>query len=123
MLPVALLIVGEQAHHDTRRAKTALRTVLTRHRLLHRMQHAVVGKILDGDQFGAVQLAEQRDARIERLVNEAAVALAHDHDGAGAAIAFSAAFLGAGRSLLQTQPVQHGGARGKSVKPHGAAVS
>ena len=87
------------------------------------MQHAVFGKILDRDQLGAVQLAKQRDARIDRLVSQAAVALAHDDDGAGAAIAFGAAFFGAGRSLLQTQPVQHGGARGKSVEPHDAAVS
>ena len=110
---VALVIVREQAHHDARRAKAALRAMQTRHRLLHRMQHAVFGEILDRDQFGAVELAEQRDARIDRLVSQAAIALAHDDDGAGAAIAFRAAFFGAGRSLLQTQPVQHGGARRK----------
>ena len=67
------------------------------HRFLHRMQRAVVGEILDGDQLGAVELAEQRDAGIDRLVDQAAVALAHDHHSAGAAIAFRAAFLGADR--------------------------
>jgi hypothetical protein len=59
-----------------------------------------VGQILDGDQFGAVELAEQSDAGIDRLVDQSAVTLAHDHDSAGAAIAFRAAFLGADRPLL-----------------------
>ena len=66
----------------------------------------LAGQILDGDQFGAVELAEQSDAGIDRLVDQSAVALAHDHDSAGAAIAFRAAFLGADRPLLQAQPVE-----------------
>ncbi len=87
------------------------------HRFLNRMQHAVVGKIFDRDQFGAIELTEQRDARIDRLVDHAAIAFAHDDDGAGAAIAFGAALLGAGRSFLQPQPVEHGRARRKFADP------
>ena len=49
------------------------------HRRLHRMQLAVIGEIFDGDQFGAIKLAEQRDARIDRLIDQAAAMLAHDH--------------------------------------------
>ena len=114
--------MGKQAHHDAGRAKAALRAVIAGHGLLHRMQHALVGQILDGDQFGAVELAEQSDAGIDRLVDQSAVALAHDHDSAGAAIAFRAAFLGADRPLLQAQPVEQSGARRKFADPHAAAA-
>ena len=92
------------------------------HRFLHRMQRALVGEVFDGDQFGAVELAEQSDAGIDRLVDQSAVALAHDHDSAGAAIAFRAAFLGADRPLLQAQPVEQRGARRKFADPHAAAA-
>ena len=53
------MIEGEQAHHDARRAEAALRAVLLDHRRLDRMQPAAVGKVLDGDDLGAVRLAEQ----------------------------------------------------------------
>jgi len=46
---VALVIMGEQAHHDAGSAKAALRAVIAGHGFLHRMQHALVGQILDGD--------------------------------------------------------------------------
>ena len=91
-----LVKVSEQAHHDAGRAEAALRAVLARHRLLDRMQYAAFGKIFDRDQFAAFQLAEQRDAGIDRLIDQAAVALARHDDGAGAAIALRAAFFGAG---------------------------
>ena len=41
------------------------------HRLLHRMERAAVGEVLDGDQFGAVELAEEQDAGVDRLVARA----------------------------------------------------
>ena len=105
--------MGKQAHDDAGRAKAALRAVLARHHFLHRMQDPVVGEVLDGDQLTAIDLAEQRDARIDRLVDQTAVVLALDDNGASAAIAFGAALFGADRTLLQTQPIENGGARGK----------
>ena len=118
---VAFMKVSEQAHHDARSAEAALRAVLARHRGLNRMQFAVLGEVFDRNEFGAVQLAEQRDARIDRLVHDAAVALArHDH-GAGATIAFRAAFFSPGRTLLQTQPVEHCATRLKAVERNSAA--
>ena len=44
---LALMIEREQAHHDARRAETALRAVVVDHRLLHRVQAAALGEILD----------------------------------------------------------------------------
>ena len=46
-----------------------------------------------------------------------------DHDGAGAAVAFVAAFLGAGAVRVLAQPVEHGARRGDAVDlDDGAAV-
>ena len=117
-IAAARLIVREQAHHDAGRAEAALRAVQARHRFLHGMQRAVLGEILDRDQLCAVDLAEQRDAGIDRLMHQAAVALARHHHGAGAAIALRAAFLGAGRTLLKAQPIKQRGARRKLLDAH-----
>jgi hypothetical protein len=114
--------VSKQTHDDARRAKPALRTVVARHGFLHGMQHAIVGEILDSQQFATVQLPEQRDAGVERLVNQSAAALAHHHDRASAAIAFRATLFGTDRPLLQAQPVEHGRARRKIADAHSAAA-
>jgi hypothetical protein len=98
-----------------------LRTVLAGECFLDRMQHAVIGQILDRNQFRSIELPQQRDARIDRFVDRP-TAVAHNHDGACAAIAFRAAFFGSGRSFLQTQPVEHGRARRKRIKAHGPAA-
>ena len=113
----------EQAHDNARRAKTALRPMPRGHRRLHRMQPSVVRKVLHRDQFAAVELAECGDAGVDRLINQAAVVLPGDHHGAGAAIAFGAAFLGSGRALLQPQPVEHGCLRHKPIEPNGPAFA
>ena len=39
------------------------------------MQLAVIGEVFDGDQLRAIKLAEQRDARIDRLIDQAAAML------------------------------------------------
>jgi hypothetical protein len=56
---------GKQRHHETRRAEAALRAMKVDQRLLDRMQAAVMGKILNGDEICAVGLAGQRDARVD----------------------------------------------------------
>src|SRR5260370_22282351 len=86
------------------------------HRLLQRMQRAAFGEILDRDQLRAVELAEQQDAGIYRLVNESAMAQARQHDRAGAAIAFRAAFLRPFRPHLLAQPVENQRARREPVE-------
>jgi hypothetical protein len=56
-------------------------------------------------------------------MDQATIALARHDDGARAAIAFGAALFGAGRSFLQAQPVEQGGARRKMVETDAAAAS
>ncbi len=73
--------------------------------------------------FAAVDLAEQCDARIHRLVDQAAVLLAHHDHRASAAVTLGAALFGADRTLLQTQPVENGGAGVKISDTYGTAVS
>ena len=58
----------------------------------------------DGGDVFAVQLGQKEDAGIE---GKGAVRVG-DHDGAGAAIAFVAAFFCAGEVSLFTQPVEEG---------------
>ena len=93
-----------------------------RHRRLHRMQFSVVREVLDGDEFTTVQLAKRRDAGVDRFVQQAATALPCDDDGARAAIAFGAAFLGSGRALLEPQPVEYRGLRRKLIEPNGPVL-
>ena len=78
------------------------------------MQFAARCEILDGDELGAVDLAEQQDAGIDRLVMHAAAAHPARGHGAGAAIALGAAFLGADAPLLKPQIIQKRGARVKT---------
>ena len=65
--------------------------------------------------FGAVELAEQQNAGVDRLVAQPPALQARQDDGAGAAVAFAAALfrpLGAG---LLAQPVEHRRARRETV--------
>ena len=96
--PARALIEREQAHHDAGRAEAALRAVQVDHRLLDGMKDPPVGEILDRQHFGAVDLAEQQHAGVDRLMGDRAVAVARQHDRAGAAIALAAAFLRARRA-------------------------
>jgi hypothetical protein len=78
------------------------------------MQSARSRKILDGDEFRAVDLAQQQDAGIDRLVMHAPVPQASERHGAGAAITLGAAFLGAEMPLIEPQVVKKRGARMKT---------
>ena len=64
-------------------------------------------QVLDRDQLLAVQLRQEQDAGVERAVAQALAVRLAEHHGAGAAIAFGAALLGAGPALHLTQIVQH----------------
>jgi hypothetical protein len=109
------MIGGEQAHHDPRCAEAALRAVQVDHRLLHRMEDAAIGEILDRDQLRAVELADKQDAGVDRVVTEPAAAKAGEHHRAGAAIALAAPLLRPFGQRLLAQPVEHGRARGDAV--------
>ena len=115
------MVGGEQAHHDPGRAEAALRGVSVDHRLLQRMQFAACGEILDRDQLGAVELAQEQNAGVERLVGEPAALEPRQHHRACAAIPFGAAFLRSLRSHLLPQPIENGRARGELAEINIAA--
>ena len=117
----ARMVGGEQAHHDPGRAEAALRGVNVDHRLLQRMQFPARGEILDRDQFRAVELAQEQNTGVERLVSQPASAQPRQHHRACAAIPFGAAFLRSVRSHLLPQPVEDGRARGELSKTNLAA--
>ncbi len=99
---------GEKRHDEARRAEAALRTVTIDHGLLRRMQSAVRARqVLDGQQLLAVEGGEKLNAGIDGAIGEALARDLAKHHGAGAAIAFGAALLGAGPTLRLAQVVQH----------------
>ena len=116
------MVGREQAHHNPGRAKAALRGVIVDHRLLQRMQLAACGQVLDRDELRAVELAQEQDAGVERLVGEPAATEPRQRDGAGAAIALRAAFLRPLRPHFLAQPVEDRRAGGESVERHLAAT-
>ena len=59
------------------------------------MQLSIFGKVVDGDELLAVDLAHQQDAGIDGLIDEPAVSQRAQRHGAGATVSFVAAFLGA----------------------------
>ena len=98
----------EERHHEARRAEAALRAVALHHRLLDRMQTAIRAfEMLDREQLAAIQRRQEADAGIDRFIAQIAAVEPPDNDGAGAAIAFGAAFLRAGHALVEPQPVEH----------------
>ena len=86
------------------------------HRLLQRMQIGASGEILDRDQFGAVELAQEQNAGVERLIGEPTAPEPRQHDGARAAISLGAAFFRSLRSDVLPQPIEHSRARGDLSK-------
>ena len=66
------------------------------HGFLNRMQCRSVCEILDRDDFGSVNLPEQENTGIDRLVSELAAAHPRQNHRARAAITFATAFFGAG---------------------------
>ena len=86
------------------------------HRLLHRMQRVAVGKILDGDELRAVELAEQQNAGVDRLIGQLAAAQAREHDRAGAAIALRRSPPSYRWPALLAQPVENRSARREALE-------
>ncbi len=115
---------GEHRHRKARRAEAALRGVGIDQSLLHRMERAVrLRQTLDRDHRQGVDLRHQHETGIDGAVGHAPVILRQtDHHGAGAAIAFGAAFLGAGQMRVQPQIIQQRHGRRNAVLRAPAAV-
>ena len=108
---------GIGRHDEARRAEAALRGIGSRPSRVCTGCGAAVGaaQALDRAHRLAVDLAQQRDAGIDRL----AAAVALQHDGAGAAIALGAAFLGAasGRDARAASRAGSSSARRRRSRP------
>ena len=99
---------GEQRHHESGRAKAALRTVKVDQGLLHRMQPAFMHKVFDADEVGAIGLADQCNAGIDRDIDEAISDTATQHDRTGSAIPLGATFLCSGGAFIEAKIVENG---------------
>ena len=76
------------------------------------MQRPVgLGQILHGDDFRAVRHAEQQDAAVHRPIDQPALHEASERYGAGAAVAFGAALLGAPLAFGEAEVIQQHGRR------------
>ena len=113
----ALLAHGEERHDDAGRAEAALRAVVIDHRLLNGVKRGPVRQIFDGQDLGAVRHAQEGDAGIDRPVHKLAVLQSRENDGAGAAIAFIAAFLRSRGAAILPQPVKKAPCRRKVSQP------
>ena len=112
LLAVLFQVHAPQGHDEAGRAEAALGTVAFDHRLLHRMQGAVgLLQVFDREQRLAVESGSELDAGIDGLQRERAIFERADDDRAGAAVAFGAAFLGAGAMQILTQMLQDGAGR------------
>jgi hypothetical protein len=75
--------------------------------LLHRMRlGAAPRNILDGYQLLAIEAAEKRHARIDRLIDHGAIAAGAESDRAGTAFAAAAPLLAAGPPLGMAKMVE-----------------
>ena len=82
------------------------------HRLLHRVQPAVVRlQRLDREQRLAVECRQELDAGINRPITQALVIELGNHHGTGAAVALGAAFLAARTQEILAQKLQDAAGR------------
>ena len=100
-----VLVERPQGHHEARRAEAALRAVAIDHRLLDGVQRAIwLAQVFHGIEGAAVEGGQELDAGVDGLEGETAFAIEFaDDDGAGAAVAFRAAFLGAAGTQILAQ--------------------
>ncbi len=105
-----VVVPGEHAHHESRRAVPALRAGALDHGLLHGVQLAVgTGHALDGDDVVADDRAHGHQAAVDRAVHVLpGRAPGHDDHGAGAAVAVAATLLGPDQAVSPNRTQQRG---------------
>ena len=138
-----MLIGRPQRHHDAGRAEAALRTMALHHGLLYRMQalwacglagagrlaRALALEVFHREQGLAMQAGQKLDAGIDGLQAQAVDGLGiagfgqlADDYRAGTAVAFVAAFLGAGAMGILAQPLEHGACGVRALHFHHLAA-
>jgi hypothetical protein len=103
----AILNPREHRHDETRRAETALGTMLVDHGLLDRMEVTVAFQIFDGDQRLSIERADELNAGIDRAVVQLISLEFGYYSGACAAITLGTSFFRTHRSLNFTQVTKH----------------
>ena len=122
-IPVRV-VEREQGHDEAGRAEPALGSVVVNERLLHGMEiRGARRQVVNGDHFGSVQGAKELNATVRRLVDHAPFAEAPDSNGAGAAVPFGAAFLGARGSLAETQMLEERLGGGEAIEARDQATT
>ena len=102
-----VLVQAKQAHGKAGRAKAALAGVALVQRLLHRMRCAVRGgQVGGGPQCHAIDGVRHSDAAVDGAVADLIALQLPQHHGAGAAVAFVAAFLGGAVAEVFAQQLQ-----------------
>lgn len=103
MVRIIVEVCSGHAHDKTRGAETALAAVSVYHRLLYRMQGAILrSKTFNGCDVFAFKLWQEQDARVERPVTRGIA----DHHSTSAAIAFVATFFRTGEVAFFAQPIK-----------------
>ncbi|MNR19200.1 hypothetical protein D3C85_1359760 [compost metagenome] len=132
----AVLVHAEQAHDKAGRAETALRAVAVDHGGLGRVEaggrfafdQRVARQVLHRPQRQAIDRMRHAYAAVDGRVAQRFAArgrghgLANDH-GAGAAVAFGAAFLGAGAAQVLAQDFEKRALGGHIAQCHGLAAA
>ena len=102
--------MGIKRHHNTWRAKAALRGLGRQHRCLDGMRRAIGGgKPLNTPQRQAMRLTQRHQAGID---GRAGAIRRFNHHSTGAAITLRTALLGAGQPR-RAQPIEQGHGRGR----------
>ena len=107
MAGITVIVQAGQAHHDARCTKTALRAMGLGHGLLNRVGLGV-SQVLNGEHLGAVDNPQGHNTCVDRLVVDFRILKTTQQHRACPAVAFSAAFLGAGQTFFKAQKVQQG---------------
>jgi hypothetical protein len=92
-------VLGEEAHHETRRAVATLGTSARSHSLLNFRQFSVGCQGFDGVYFLSRGHRSQHQTAIYRTIFASPGSIGNQHHGARAALTFSATFLGARKTL------------------------
>ena len=66
---LATMAQGKKAHHNSGGTEPALRGMVFNHRRLHRMQAVALSQILDCDHLGPIDLPQQHDTSIDRVID------------------------------------------------------
>ena len=92
-------------------------------RPLHGVQSAILPfQALDGDQLLAVKRRQKLDTRVDGAEPDVVARKLAEHDGAGAAVALGAAFLGTGPAEVLAQEIEHGTGRCHAIDAANLAV-